>query len=244
MAEWFESWFESEEYLKVYKHRDENEARLLVNSIISITNIKDNSKILDLACGAGRHSIQFAKRGYPVTAVDLSNNLLKNAKINAQNAKVNINFIHADIRDFYVDERFDLVLNLFTSFGYFETDEDNFKVFQTAYNHLNKNGFFIFDYFNKKYLEDNLIPNTNLILEDGEIIQKRRIENGRVIKDIIINKNGYKKHFKESVKIYSLEKIKNELEQTKFNIRNIFGSFDKAEYDENLSDRIIIIAQK
>lgn len=244
MAEWFESWFESEEYLKVYKHRDEREALQLVESIISITNIKNKSKILDLACGAGRHSIEFAKKGFLLTAVDLSENLLNNAKVNAQNAEVDIDFIRADIRDFYIDDKFDLVLNLFTSFGYFESDEENFKVFKSAYNHLNENGFFIFDYFNKKYLEENLIPNSSLRIEDGEIIQKRRIEKGRVIKDIIIKKNGNEKYFKESVKIYSLDEIKSKLELTKFNIKDIYGSFDRSKFDESLSNRIIIIAQK
>ncbi|MCH7973180.1 MAG: class I SAM-dependent methyltransferase [Bacteroidetes bacterium] len=244
MAEWFESWFESEEYLKVYKHRDEREALQLVESIISITNIKNKSKILDLACGAGRHSIEFAKKGFLLTAVDLSENLLNNAKVNAQNAEVDIDFIRADIRDFYIDDKFDLVLNLFTSFGYFESDEENFKVFKSAYDHLNENGFFIFDYFNKKYLEENLIPNSSLRIEDGEIIQKRRIEKGRVIKDIIIKKNGNEKYFKESVKIYSLDEIKSKLELTKFNIKDIYGSFDRSKFDESLSNRIIIIAQK
>ena len=244
MAEWFESWFESEEYLKVYKHRDEREALQLVESIISITNIKNKSKILDLACGAGRHSIEFAKKGFLLTAVDLSENLLNNAKVNAQNAEVDIDFIRADIRDFYIDDKFDLVLNLFTSFGYFESDEENFKVFKSAYDHLNENGFFIIDYFNKKYLEENLIPNSSLRIEDGEIIQKRRIEKGRVIKDIIIKKNGNEKYFKESVKIYSLDEIKSKLELTKFNIKDIYGSFDRSKFDESLSNRIIIIAQK
>ncbi|HED06830.1 MAG TPA: class I SAM-dependent methyltransferase [Ignavibacteria bacterium] len=244
MTEWFESWFESEEYLKVYKHRDEKEARLLVESIISITNIKNKSKILDIACGAGRHSIEFAKKGFIVTAFDLSKNLLNNAKVNAQKAGVDIDFIRADIRDFYIDVKFDLVLNLFTSFGYFESDEENFKVFKTAYNHLNENGFFVFDYFNKKYLEANLTPNSISRIEDEEIIQNRRIEKGRVIKDIIIKKNGREEHFNESVKIYSLNEIKSRLELTNFNIKNIFGSFDGTEFDENLSDRIIIIARK
>ncbi len=244
MAEWFESWFESEEYLKVYRHRDESEAQRLVDSIISIVNINDNSKILDLACGAGRHSIQFARKGFQVTAVDLSRNLLNIAKLNAQKEKVNINFIRADIRNFHIDEKFEIVLNLFTSFGYFETDEDNFKVFKTAYDHLKSDGFFVFDYFNKKNLEENLIPSTVQEIDDGKIIQNRRIENGRVLKEIIIKKNGSEKHFNESVKIYSLDEIKHELELNNFKIKDVFGSFDRAKFEENLSDRIIIIAQK
>ena len=244
MAEWFESWFESEEYLNVYKHRDENEARLLIDSIISITNIKKNSKILDLACGAGRHSIEFAQKGFSVTAVDLSKNLLNIAKQNAQSANVEIDFIRADIRNFIIDKKFDLIVNLFTSFGYFESDEENFKVFEIAYNNLNEKGIFVFDYFNKKFLEKNLKPSSNLNLDDGEIIQKRRIEKGRVIKDIIIKKNGSEKRFNESVKIYSLDEIKSQLISAKFKIKDILGSFDGKEFHEDISDRIIIIAQK
>ncbi len=244
MAEWFESWFESEEYLKVYKHRDENEARLLVNSIISIIGIKSSGKILDLACGAGRHSIEFAKKGFSVTSVDLSKNLLDIANKNAKAAGVNINFIRNDIRYFSIDEKFDIVLNLFTSFGYFESDEENFNLFNTAYNHLNENGHFVFDYFNKKFLEKNLQPTTNLHLDDSEIIQKRRIEKGRIIKDIIIKKNGIEKTYNESVKIYGLDELKSRLISAKFKIKNIFGSFDGKKFDEDISDRIIIIAQK
>ena len=93
-------------------------------------------------------------------------------------------------------------------------------------------------------MKKNLIPNSSLRIEDGEIIQKRRIEKGRVIKDIIIKKNGNEKYFKESVKIYSLDEIKSKLELTKFNIKDIYGSFDRSKFDESLSNRIIIIAQK
>lgn len=244
MAEWFESWFESEEYLTLYKHRDEKEALILVESILSIIKIKKEAKVLDLACGAGRHSIEFAKKGFEITAVDLSKNLLDTAKKNAEALNLKIDFIRADLRQFNIDTKFDLVLNLFTSFGYFDTDEENFKIFETAYHHLKENGFFIFDYFNKIHLERNLKNESVLTLEKGKIIQKRKIADGRVIKDIIIQKNGIENVFKESVKIYSKEELLENLKKLKFNILNIFGSFDKAEFNENLSDRIIIIAQK
>ncbi|PIW69842.1 MAG: hypothetical protein COW08_05005 [Ignavibacteriales bacterium CG12_big_fil_rev_8_21_14_0_65_30_8] len=244
MAEWFESWFESQEYLTLYKHRDEKEARLLVKSILSIINIKKEAKVLDLACGAGRHSIEFAKKGFAITAVDLSKNLLDTARKNAEALNVNIDLIRADLRQFKIETKFDLVLNLFTSFGYFDTDEENFKIFKTAYNHLKEDGFFVFDYFNKIYLEKNLINESVLPFEKGKIIQKRKIVDGRVVKDIIIQKNGMENVFQESVKIYGKEELIENLKKLNFNILNIFGSFDKAEFDENLSDRIIIIAQK
>jgi len=244
MAEWFESWFESQEYLTLYKHRDEKEARLLVKSILSIIDIKKEAKVLDLACGAGRYSIEFAKKGFAITAVDLSKNLLDTARKNAEALNVNIDLIRADLRQFKIETKFDLVLNLFTSFGYFDTDEENFKIFKTAYNHLKEDGFFVFDYFNKIYLEKNLINESVLPFEKGKIIQKRKIVDGRVVKDIIIQKNGMENVFKESVKIYGKEELIENLKKLNFNILNIFGSFDKAEFDENLSDRIIIIAQK
>ena len=120
MKEWFKDWFNTEEYLNVYRHRNEQDAKELIELILENINIHLGCNILDLACGAGRHSILFAQRGYKVSAVDLSKNLLKVALDAAIKAKVKINFIKADLRNLCIKPKFDLVVNLFTSFGYFD----------------------------------------------------------------------------------------------------------------------------
>ena len=90
MSEWFEVWFNTDEYLDVYQHRNEADANALVQLILKNVNLDRNASVLDLACGAGRHSILFAKRGFKVTAVDLSDNLLRVAKKSAEKNKVSI----------------------------------------------------------------------------------------------------------------------------------------------------------
>ena len=114
---WFKEWFNSEYYLTVYKHRDETEAKRLAELITKKLSINADSLVLDMACGAGRHAIEFAKNGFKVTAVDLSERLLSEAKQNAAKAGVNIEFVLSDILEYHNENKFQLVVNLFTSIG-------------------------------------------------------------------------------------------------------------------------------
>ncbi len=139
---WYEDWFNSENYLKVYSHRDESEAERLVELILKNLNLKPASKVLDMACGAGRHAIGFAKMGFDVTAIDISHRLISEAKKDAVNANVEVKFVLSDILKYNTEIKFDLVVNLFTSFGYFEEDKENFSVVEKAFNFLSNNGYF------------------------------------------------------------------------------------------------------
>ena len=244
MKEWFKDWFNTEEYLNVYRHRNEQDAKELIELILENINIHLGCNIHDLACGAGRHSILFAQRGYKVSAVDLSKNLLKVALDAAIKAKVKINFIKADLRNLCIKPKFDLVVNLFTSFGYFDEDNENFKLFERTFYFLNNNGYFILDFFNKDYLERNIVPRSEDDIDQGRIIQERRIEGKRVIKKITIYKNGREQHFLESVRIYSKDELMYEIERKGFKIEKIFGGVRGRTFDLETSPRIIIIARK
>jgi cyclopropane fatty-acyl-phospholipid synthase-like methyltransferase len=244
MAEWFENWFESDEYLKVYSHRDNEDAKALFKLIMDNVSIPVNGRVLDLACGAGRHSILFAQKGYLVTAVDLSANLLKLAGKAAQDEGVEIELIRCDIRKFKNSVEYDLVANLFTSFGYFETDEENLGIFNTVYNSLKKDGFFVFDYLNKEFVEENLIARSIGNNKDGStVIQTREITGGRVVKKIKIQKEGNEQSFEESVKLYSKEFLVEEMETRGFTVKKIFGDLKGNSFGKG-SDRVIIIARK
>ena len=244
MKEWFKDWFNTEEYLNVYKHRNEEDAKELVDLILGNIDIPRNGKILDLACGAGRHSIIFAQKGYKVSAVDLSKNLLKVALDRAVESGVGVNFIEADLRNLCIKPKFNLVVNLFTSFGYFEDDKENYKLFSRAFYFLNENGFFIIDYFNNNYLEKNIIPRSEGYIDHGKIIQERRIEGKRVIKKITILKNGIERHFKESVRMYSKDELITGIEKSGCKVEKIFGGVRGITFDLETSPRIIIIAKK
>jgi len=244
MKNWFDDWFNSPEYLEVYKHRNEIDAEKHINFILSRIKPEPESNILDMACGAGRHSILFAKQGFNVTGVDLSENLLAEAIRIASSEKLKINFIKSDIRKFNTEDRFNLILNLFTSFGYFERDEDNFLVLSKAFELLKPFGFFVLDFFNKNYLLRNLIPLTEEYQIDKKIIQKRFVREGRVEKIIEIFFNGSKKEYSESVKLYSDEQLKSRLLEIGFEIIDIFGDFDGSDFNPDNSPRFIAICKK
>jgi SAM-dependent methyltransferase len=244
MAEWFEDWFDQEEYLAVYNQRNDEDAKKVVSLIINNVNLPASSSVLDIACGTGRHSILFALRGFDVTAVDLSRELLLIAEEKSNELKLKINFVREDLRKFKDKNKYNLVLNLFTSFGYFKSDAENLKMISLAYNHLKNKGYFIFDYFNKIYLEKNLIKVSKDYFNDLEIIQYRKIENERIIKEILIKSKEEIKKYIESVKLYGAEFLIKKFNEQGFNIRHIFGSYNGDEFNPEKSPRLILICQR
>ncbi|MBT8381066.1 MAG: class I SAM-dependent methyltransferase [Ignavibacteria bacterium] len=241
---WYRDWFNSEDYLQVYKHRDIVEAETLVKLIQKNTNLSKSSLVLDMACGSGRHSILFAQKGFKATAVDLSERLISEAKKNAKQANVDIEFIQSDIRDLKLEKKFDLVVNLFTSFGYFDTDEENIIVIKKAKDLLKAGGYFIIDFLNKGFLEKNLIPLSTLSENTTTITQKRSINGNRVEKKITIEKDGKIKHFSESVRLYDIDELNNILQSVGFRLLKTFGDFNGNIFEPNSSPRLIIFTQK
>jgi 2-polyprenyl-3-methyl-5-hydroxy-6-metoxy-1,4-benzoquinol methylase len=241
---WYKDWFNSENYLKVYSHRDESEAERLVNLIATKLILAPNSSVLDMACGAGRHAIVFAKMGFNVNAVDLSERLISEAKKEALVNGVKINFVLSDILDYNPDKHFDLVVNLFTSIGYFESDEENYSVVRKAHSLLKQGGYFVLDYFNKDFLLKNLIP-TTVFSEDGiRIIQNRAVEGTRIVKKINIENKGSIEEFYESVRLYSKDEILRFISNSGFTIEKLYGDYFGNNYDSETSQRLIIFAKK
>ncbi len=241
---WYEEWFNTKEYLEVYENRDDVEAEILTELILSNIKIESSSKILDMAAGAGRHAINFARNGFNVTAVDLSKNLLNVAKKNASVYNIEIDFVHSDIRKFETSDKFDLVLNLFTSIGYFDNDKENFELLRKAYNFLKPGGCFVLDYFSRNYLETNLVPSSVETINGAVINQYRSIRGNRVIKEIEIRKNGDTKKYFESVRMFSFNELQTELENIGFKINSTFGDLDGKPFVLETSPRVIIIASK
>jgi ubiquinone/menaquinone biosynthesis C-methylase UbiE len=242
--EWYKNWFNSEEYLKVYRHRDQKEANELVELVIKNIDVSKVKNVLDMAAGSGRHAIIFTEKGFNVTAVDLSENLLSIGKKHAENENVKIDFVHSDIRQFNPNIKYNLILNLFTSIGYFEKDEENYFILRKAYKLLEKNGYFILDYFNKNFVENNLVPSTVDEFDGSVITQNRFIEGERIIKEITIDNAGKINKYFESVRMFSKDELINMLQKLGFRIIKIFGDFMGNSFELDSSPRIIIIASK
>lgn len=243
MSEWYKNWFASEEYLEVYRHRDEDDADNLINLILSETQLPENAKVLDAACGAGRHAVILKEKGYNITAFDLSKVLLKIGKRNSQKLNYNINFFCSDIRNVPLKAKFDLIINLFTSFGYFDTYEENFHFIKSSKKTINENGYFVFDYFNKYELLNNLVPET-IKEKNGKIyFEKRFISQNRIIKEISIIGNGGNNSYVESVGLYSPDEIISSFKNFGYFIKNIYGDYKGNNFNKEISERLIIIAQ-
>lgn len=237
---WYQNWF-GNDYLKVYSHRDKNEAIQLVELIFSNTQLLPDARILDVGCGQGRHLSIFAEHHFKITGIDLSSVLLRIAKENNENNPT-ANFLQADMRHLPLKSKFDLILNLFTSFGYFEKDEENQSVLEQIHQLLNKNGSFVFDYFNSDYIKNTLIPKHKK--EVGEILvkQERYIENSRIKKKIELTKKGKKTTYFESVKLYSPDEIYEMLRSVKLKINNVFGNYDGSAFELN-SPRLLVFGE-
>jgi SAM-dependent methyltransferase len=236
--EWYKSWF-GNDYLTVYSHRDQNEARQVINLIRTHITIKDDFKILDLCCGPGRHALILAGLGYEVYGIDLSRTLLEIAKFH-RGENQPAYFIQADMRQLPIRHNFDLLLNLFTSFGYFEADKENEGVFFQFHHVLKPGGYFIFDYFNRSHVVNHLIPYHQEQIEDVLIEQERFIKGERIQKVITLKREGNRTVFHESVKLYEPEQILCMMKKTNLHVLQVFGDYSGEPLTAE-SERFIVI---
>ena len=246
-GEWFEKWFSSKYYLELYSHRDEEDARWIINLLQRNINFPTGSRVLDIACGAGRHSIELARRGFDVTGFDLSPFLISTANQTLHASKergLKLKFIIKDMRKFNFRGRFDIAMNIFTSFGYFEDDDSNFRVFSNASGSVRQGGFFVFDYLNKEYLVNNLVPVSREGKGKYRIVQKRSLSGGFVKKEIIISDGKFRASFEEKLKLYSPAEINRSLSQTGLKPVKTFGDYFGNKFDRHNSQRYIVFAKK
>ena len=250
--EWYASWFNTREYLELYKHRDEEDAKKIISQILQNVHLQKNARVLDLACGKGRHSLLFAKKGFNVVGVDLSRYLISQARnrLNTEYRRYRgkLRFEIKDMRNFSFAERFELVVNIFTSFGYFENDSDNEKVIKCISRSLKRNGYFVIDFLNKEQLKKKLIPYTLDKHKDKILLQLRRITDSFVFKDIIIVKKhdsvyDFKK-YNERIRVYSLDNFRKMFMKYKMKLLKIFGDYDGKPFENQKSPRLILIAQR
>ena len=236
--EWFKDWFNTSYYHKLYQHRDESEAHRFIDHLCAYLKIKKGSKILDLACGKGRHALHLAKKGYNTTGVDLSEESISKAK---EHAIENANFEVHDMRETFIEKEFDYVFNLFTSFGYFEADEENLKVLKAAAANLKSEGIFVLDFLNVKKVIPNLIANENKTIDGIDFIINRTFNGKQIIKDIQVN-DGHKQYqFRESVSALDLVSLEKMAKMSELNIIHVFGDYKLQDFNSQDSDRLILL---
>ncbi|PCJ81413.1 MAG: SAM-dependent methyltransferase [Bacteroidetes bacterium] len=246
-ANWFASWFNSPAYHLLYGNRDENEASELVYRLHKMFG-KEVSKILDAGCGAGRHVFAWAQLGYEVSGFDLSPESIKLAIKRAELLQLDTKFSVLDMRDLRKqaiwDTKFDLVTNLFTSFGYFSEEIDHLNVVEGFSRVLKPKGLLILDYLNLQKITDDLVA-TESINRAGVVFEiNRRIHNGFIQKSIsFIDSNGDRQTHVEQVYAWSHHDLKELLAKVGLKVEFVFGDYNLGMYSSS-SPRCILVARK
>ena len=240
MSEWFGTWFDSEYYHTLYKDRDHTEAEAFVQKLAEYLTPKADDLILDLACGKGRHSIHLNKMGYTLEGCDYSANSIKKAR-ESENEK--LHFYEHDMRD-TLPKKYDYILNLFTSFGYFNTQKEHLSTLTHLYVGLKENGTLVIDYMNVDYVLPNLVSKETLMIDGIEFYIKRELSDGKIIKHIAFEvEDGWHYH-KEKVSALRLDDFTKWLELVGFTLKETFGNYDLQKFDSKTSPRLILVAQK
>lgn len=241
MGEWFERSFGAD-YMVVYKHRDWDNAAREVRNMIGLLNLPAGAEVLDVGCGMGRHAVALSGMGYRVTGIDLSEALLEEARRRDDGGTVE--WKRGDMRRLPVEDgRYAATVNFFTSFGYFDADDENASVLRELRRVLRPDGKFLIDFLNPSYVVRHLVPHSERVDEDTgwTISEHRRIEAGTVIKDIRITASGEpERNYQERVKLYPLAWFREQLAAAGLRLGDVYGDYDGSPYTDNVSKRMVM----
>lgn len=229
-------------YEALYAHRDDQEARLLSELIHHRFSPSGYPNLLDLACGRGRHTLNLARLGYAMTGLDLSPRALSIARQKLASQHLEADFILGDMRD-PLPRTFDGVVNLFTSFGYFDDDAMNRAVLGSIRSMLRPGGFLVLDYLNEAWVRKTLVPRETGSLPSCDYLIERWISGAMVMKKITTSRpDSMPKVFKEQVKLYGEDWFTRELEALGFRITERLGGYDGSAFDPEHTPRLLTIA--
>lgn len=234
---WYASWFDTPYYHILYKDRDYAEAQHFMDNLTHYLNLPEEAKILDLACGKGRHSIYLNQLGYEVTGADLSENSIKEA---SRSANEKLHFVEHDMRMPF-EEKFDAIFNLFTSFGYFEDDADNLTTLKAIRDSLSEYGFAVIDFMNVDFVLENLIPEETKTVEGIEFHIKRYEKDNHIYKEISFTDQGKDFYFTEKVQALRLADFEKMMEEASIYLLDVFGDYKLRKFYKAQSERLILI---
>jgi SAM-dependent methyltransferase len=239
----FNKWFDTHYYHLLYKHRDQNEAALFIDRLIEYLHPEHGCRMLDIACGKGRHALQLSDKGFNVTGFDLSENSIESAQCLSNE---NLHFLVHDMRLPIPVEPVDYAFNFFTSFGYFETVQQDEQAIASMAQSIKKGGWLVMDYVNMFRTEKELVPYTEQTIEGIQFISERSIGDRFIHKQIKVVDPaiGSPLFFEERVARYRVNDFENMFVKTGLSLHNVLGNEYLDAFDPENSSRLILIAQK
>lgn len=243
-------WHESDLFWRAVRERLFTEERCEkavqeIDGLISILELKPGMRVLDLCCGIGRHSVELARRGFRVTAVDRSENYLAEARERARENGLSIDFVCADMREFVRPLEFDAAISWFTSFGYFDSEEDEERVLRNVSTSLLEDGRFAIDLVGREVIARDFQERDWQRVGDTFWLEKRRIVDDwtHIETTWIRIHDSAREHFRFRLRLYSAPELTELLEGCGFRQTRIFGDLGGAPYDHD-AQRLIVVAQK
>jgi SAM-dependent methyltransferase len=240
---WYKDWFNSPFYHKLYFERDDREAETFIDQLIQYLKPEKKSRMLDVGCGKGRHSIKLASLGFSVTGIDLAPGSIAYAK---QFENDRLDFFEHDMRLPFWGNYFDYIFNFFTSFGYFRTRREHDDTIRTIGTGLKPGGVFVIDYLNTHYAEDHLVHNEMKDIGDTSYQIHRWDDDTHFYKKITVSDPTLiaALEFTEKVAKFSLGDFTDMLSYQGLQVQEVFGDYHFNSYDVTKTPRLIIIAQK
>jgi SAM-dependent methyltransferase len=239
--EWFSEWFGSPYYHILYKNRDDQEAKFFLSNLLDHLKIPNNAKLLDVACGSGRHSIFLNKKGYEVEGIDISERNIEMAKAHENKQ---LHFHIRDMRENFKQDHFDYAFNLFTSFGFFKTEEENQRCISSIAGSLKRGGVFTIDFLNPYRVIHNLVKEEVKTIDGIEFHLTRHFDGESIIKTIKFETEGEIHEFQERVKAIRRLSFLEYFRNANFMLLQTFGDYELNEYKPETSERMIFIVKK
>jgi SAM-dependent methyltransferase len=242
-ANWFQEWFNSPYYHKLYVDRDEKEAADFIERLLNYLQPAPGSLMLDVACGRGRHAKILAGKGFDVTGIDIAPDSIAFA-LRSETDK--LHFYEHDMRMPFWINYFDYAFNFFTSFGYFKTDREHSNTIRSISQSMKNNGVFVLDYLNVQYAEDHLVHKSVKQIEGTIFHLTKWFDEKHFYKKINIEEDGLQTNlsFTEKVARFTLDDFEKMFAQHGLNIYEVFGDYELKGYDTEKSPRLIMIAKK
>lgn len=244
---WYEDWFDSADYELVYDRRDLTEAERVADLIERTVHPEAGANVLDVGTGRGRHARVLARRGYRVTGLDLSANAIATAQRRAAEERLTpeqIVFVQGDMRLPHFQQRFDGVVNLFTSFGFFDDDADHQRTIRAMASALKPGGWLVQDFLNAPYVRAHLVPEDEKTVDGVHVRQERWLDGERVKKRITITNGTADPHtFTESVHLLTRDDFAQMYAAAGLRLTHTFGDYNGAPRTDQ-SPRLILMAEK
>jgi SAM-dependent methyltransferase len=245
-SEWFDNEaFWRETYPFMFPEERIASADDTVKKALSLAKVKCKS-VLDLCCGPGRCSVALARRGFSITGVDRTRYLLDKARARARAAKLRVEWIHDDMRDFVRPESYDLALSMFTSFGYFEDRREDDIVLSNVFRSLRPKGVFLIEMLGKEILARIFQPASAETLPDGSMLVEQRqiIDNwSRVRNQWNVLRRGRARKFIFHLNLYSGQELLEKMEKAGFRDVELYGNMEGDAYGPD-AKRLVAVGRK